>query len=134
MTLFSACKKENGFDKLGLTEPPLPQTSGGVDNINDTYAGYSPLSYSSMWGPYNVHDPSIFKDGDWYYCYSTDVGYGIAVRPGIQIRKSKDLVNWQFAGWVFSGIPAMGDAYIKANGAKSNDGLWAPYILKVGNE
>ena len=132
--LFSSCKKENEFDKLGLTDLPVPQTAAGIDNINDTYAAFSPLYYSSIWGTYNVHDPSIFKDGDWYYCYSTDVGYGIAVRPGIQIRKSKDLVNWQFIGWVFDGIPAMGDAFIKANGAKSNDGLWAPYVLKVGNE
>ena len=132
--LFSSCKKENEFDKLGLTDLPVPQTAAGIDNINDTYAAFSPLYYSSIWGTYNVHDPSIFKDGDWYYCYSTDVGYGIAVRPGIQIRKSKDLVNWQFIGWVFGGIPAMGDAFIKANGAKSNDGLWAPYVLKVGNE
>lgn len=134
MAAFNSCKKEDKFAQLGLTTPPVPQALSGIDQISDTYAGYSPLYYSSMWGPYNVHDPSIFKDGDWYYCYSTDVGYGIAVRAGIQIRKSKDLVNWQFVGWVFNGIPAMGNAYIKQNGATSNEGLWAPYILKSGNE
>lgn len=132
---FSSCKKENGFDKLGLTDPPSqPDIAFNINTINDTYGDVAPAQYSYMWGPYNVHDPSIIKEGDWYYCYSTDVGYGIAVRPGIQIRKSKDLVKWEFVGWAFNGIPAMGDAYIKQNGATSNTGLWAPYVLKVGNE
>lgn len=135
MALFSSCKKENAFENLDQSALAKIQTKAfDINDIKDTYLELSSFQYSSMWGPYNVHDPSIFKDGDWYYCYSTDVGYGIAVRPGIQIRKSRDLVNWQFVGWVFNGIPAMGDAYIKKNAATSNTGLWAPYVLKSGNE
>ena len=56
------------------------------------------------------------------------------VRAGIQIRKSKDLVEWQFVGWVFSDIPPLGANYIKSQGGKPNDGLWAPEIVKQGNE
>ncbi|MGY0036697.1 hypothetical protein [Pedobacter sp. NJ-S-72] len=113
LVLFSSCKKGNPFDKLGQAAVANQAADFDINNIKDTYLELTSAQYSSMWGPYNVHDPSIFKDGDWFYCYSTDVGYGIAVRPGIQIRKSKDLVNWKFVGWVFNGIPAIGDDYIK---------------------
>jgi arabinan endo-1,5-alpha-L-arabinosidase len=105
-----------------------------IDNINDTYADVAPFSSYAKWGPYNVHDPSIIKDGDTYYCYSTDVGFGIEVPPGIQIRKSKDLVEWQYVGWVFDGLPKKGSDFIKANGGTPFNALWAPYILKVGSE
>src|SRR5690625_6318281 len=49
----------------------------------------------SFWTTNNVHDPAIFKDGDWYYVFSTDAQVGGTFKPGIQIRKSRDLVNWQ---------------------------------------
>lgn len=113
---------------------PVPTVEFDINSINDTYANVAPIQFSYNWGPYNVHDPSILKDGEWFYCYSTDAAYGFAVRPGIQVRKSKDLVNWQFVGWVFNGLPLQGDAYIRQNGAVSNAGLWAPYIMKVGAE
>ena len=105
-----------------------------INTIEDTYADVAPFNYYTKWGSYNVHDPSIKKFGDYYYCYCTDVGYGITVRSGIQIRKSKDLVEWTFVGWVFSGIPAKGSAYIKQMGGIPFDALWAPYVMKVGNE
>lgn len=105
-----------------------------INTIEDTYADVASFDYYSKWGSYNVHDPSIKKFGDTYYCYSTDAGYGIAVRSGIQIRKSKDMVNWTFAGWVFNALPAKGVAYITQSGGTPNNSLWAPYILKVGSE
>src|SRR6185295_5450084 len=78
--------------------------------------------------------PAIIKEGEYYYAYSTDVGYGIDVRAGIQIRKSKDLVEWSYVGWVFNNLPAMGSAYITSQGGTPFNSLWAPYIMKVGNE
>lgn len=42
----------------------------------------------------NVHDPSIIKEGEWFYCYNTDVAYGADARVGTKVRKSKNLVNW----------------------------------------
>jgi len=38
----------------------------------------------------DVPDPTILKQGDTYYVYSTG--------PGIEIRRSKDLVNWELIG------------------------------------
>src|SRR5688572_12887450 len=89
--LFS-CSKENdagpeGTDTTTVKAPPFD-----INAIADTYADLAPFDYHSLWGPYNVHDPSIIKDGEYYYCYSTDAAFGISVPPGIQIRKSKDLI------------------------------------------
>ncbi len=105
-----------------------------ISSIKDTYAEVTSFENRFQWGSHNVHDPSIFKDGDTYYCYSTDAAYGFAVRPGIQIRKSKDLIEWEFVGWAFSSIPAKGANYIKSKGAEPNNSLWAPYVLKHGDE
>ena len=41
-----------------------------------------------------VHDPSIIKEGDTYYVFST--------RAGIAIRCSKDLVHWRLCGDVLN--------------------------------
>ena len=116
--------------------PPPPPVAFDINNINDTYESIAPFAYYSQWGSYNVHDPSIRKFGDAYYCYSTDVGFGLAgtLRPGLQIRKSKDLVEWKYVGWVFPGLPAMGVAYLKGLNATPVDALWAPCVVKVGSE
>lgn len=105
-----------------------------INKINDTYPAISSYAFSQQWGPYNLHDPSIIKTDEWYYCYSTDVAYGQALRPGIMVRRSKDLVNWEYRGWALEGLPAQAVQYIKEKAATPNEGIWAPYILKVGNE
>ena len=132
-----ACSKSAGSSPGGGSETsaaPPPPAAFDINSITDTYENISSPNYVSQWGPYNVHDPSIRKFGDYYYCYSTDVAYGASVRPGIQIRKSKDLVQWSFVGWVFSGLPVQGSAFISARGGKPNNALWAPFVLKVGSE
>jgi len=43
----------------------------------------------------HVHDPCIIKEGAYYYVYSTG--------PGVLMRRSRDLVNWEFLGQVFPG-------------------------------
>ena len=129
-----SCKKNNGGGSQPPPPPPPPPPAFDINSIGDTYASIAPFAYYNQWSVYNVHDPSIKKFGDYYYCYSTDVGYGITVRSGIQIRKSKDLVEWTFVGWVFDNLPAMGAAYITGQGGTPFNSLWAPYIMKVGNE
>jgi len=137
--LLSSCSKSKS-DITPVTPPvdttpaPPTNTTFDINSITDTYADIASFNYYTKWSVYNVHDPSIFKDGDWYYCYSTDVGYGIDVRAGIQIRKSKDLVEWQFVGWVFNNIPTKAADYIKAQGGTPNADLWAPEIVKHGSE
>lgn len=130
----ASCSKDKEDPKPVTPPVVIDPTPFDIDKLNDTYGAIAPFDYYSKWGPYNVHDPSIIKDGDNYYCYGTDVGYGTEVPPGIQIRKSADLVDWRFAGWVFPGLPTKGSDFIKANGGTPFNSLWAPYCIKVGSE
>ncbi|MDU0368816.1 arabinan endo-1,5-alpha-L-arabinosidase [Hymenobacter endophyticus] len=134
--LLSACQKDD-VPEFKPTDPDTPGTGFDINSISDTYANVAPLSSASLWGPYNVHDPAIIKADDYYYCYSTDVGYGISdatLTSGLQVRRSKDLIKWDFVGWVFNGLPAMGADFIRQNGGTPNKLLWAPYVVKVGSE
>src|SRR5215211_176393 len=62
-----------------------------------------------------VHDPSIIKDGDTFYVFST--------RAGIAIRCSKDLIHWRLCGDVFAHLPEW--AVKDVPGLR---GLWAPDV------
>ena len=135
LVLLAACSKSGSGGNGG--DPPVvtpPATAFDINSINDTYADVMDFSKYQQWGSHNVHDPSIIKAGDYYYCYSTDVGYGIDVRAGLQIRKSKDLVEWKYVGWVFSDLPAKGKAFIQGAGGTPFNSLWAPSVVKVGAE
>ena len=114
------------------TPPAAPVYT--VENIMDTYFDVAGQENAAQWGPYNVHDPSIINVDGTYYCYNTDVSFGSGVRPGIQIRKSQDLINWEFLGWAFNGIPSKGSTYILSQGATPFNSLWAPFIMKEGDE
>ena len=133
----AACKKSPSpgartTDTTTTTTTPPPPFD--INSIEDTYADVAALTDFSNWGPYNVHDPSIKKIGNEYYCYSTDVAYGGTPPAGIQVRKSADLVQWQFVGWAFNGIPSIASQYITSGGGTPNTGLWAPYIIQSGSE
>ena len=135
--LFGSCKKDTPVPGGGTVDPPIivppVTTMFDINNIGDTYESIASFSNYSKWGSHNVHDPSIAKFGEYYYSYSTDVGFGIDVRSGLQVRKSKDLVEWTFVGWVFNSLPTLGANYIKDAGGTAFNSLWAPYILKVGS-
>jgi arabinan endo-1,5-alpha-L-arabinosidase len=108
---------------------------------SDDYSNLTDINHYRQWGVYNVHDPSCIKadDGN-YYLYSTDAIYwpegsvkeSDTIPTGfIQIRRSKDLVQWEFIGWVFPKIPEEAILHIReASGGKEPHNLWAPYILK----
>ena len=129
-----SCKEEEWMPESTFVDESGEGEASNFDAITDTYADVYPLSYMKMWGYRNVHDPSILKIGDTYYCYSTDAAYGVTVQPGIQIRKSKDLINWTFEGFVFDGIPSMGKQFLAEKGGTALNSLWAPYILEVNGE
>ena len=62
-----------------------------------------------------VHDPTIIKDGDTFYLFST--------RAGIAVRCSKDLVEWRLCGDVFAHLPGWA-----VNDVQGLRGIWAPDI------
>lgn len=111
-----------------------PEPAFDINSIKDTYYDIAPAEFVFQWGPYNVHDPSILKDGEYYYSYSTDAAFGAEIKGGLQIRRSKDLINWQYVGWVFDGLPKKGADFIRQNGGEPFKSLWAPYVMKVGSE
>lgn len=83
----------------------------------------------SEWGIFGAHDPSmIYADGA-YYVFSTGT-YG---QNYYQIRKSEDLIRWEYVGQAFPrGIRAsLGPVLSEMEecGARCcNDTLWAPIL------
>jgi arabinan endo-1,5-alpha-L-arabinosidase len=58
----------------------------------------------------HVHDPCIIRQGAYYYIFSTG--------PGVLMRRSHDLVTWEFLGQVFPDkVPAWALAEHVALGA-----------------
>ena len=129
-----SCSKDKGDTTPATPVDPPVTPAFDINTISDTYGSIAPFANYLKWGPHNVHDPAIIKAGEYYYSFSTDAGYGIDVRPGLQIRKSKDLVQWYFVGWVFNSLPAMGSNYITQGGGTPFNSLWAPCVVKAGNE
>ncbi len=76
----------------------------------------SPDSY----GLWMTHDPAIFRDpvSKNYYIYSTNA----------QCKRSKDLLNWENLGKIVEKPPQESIAWTKSVA------IWAPDIVKVGNE
>src|SRR6202008_1980678 len=62
-----------------------------------------------------VHDPSIIRERDTYYLFST--------RAGIAVRCSNDLTHWRLCGDVFAHLPQW--AVTEVPGLR---GLWAPDV------
>lgn len=106
----------------------------------DDYTHLSTMEHYTEWGTYNVHDPAIKQFGDDYYIYSTDAIFAenrerarLKNVPlgNIQIRKSKDLVHWEFVGWAFTEIPKEAVEWVHANNNGSGaTNIWAPYVMK----
>jgi arabinan endo-1,5-alpha-L-arabinosidase len=68
-----------------------------------------------------VTDPSLIKEGDTYYVFSSG--------PGIDVRSSTDLIHWQRLGQVFAAVPAW--ALAKVPGATE---IWAPDVSFFGGQ
>jgi arabinan endo-1,5-alpha-L-arabinosidase len=136
-----SCKDDDDapFTPGGGGGTPVDSTTlddGPVDfsKFQDTYGHLASPGLTAQWAHYNVHDPSYWVDDDFVYCYNTDVAFGHDIRPGIQIRRSINLVEWEFVGWAFPGLPTKGANFIRQNGGEPFNSLWAPYIIKVGQE
>jgi arabinan endo-1,5-alpha-L-arabinosidase len=87
----------------------------------------------SLWGELNVHDPAVIKDGAYYYVFSTDASLGNIHSLGIQIRRSKDLVTWEYRGTAFRDFEKDAAELIAYAGLnpQNKEGLWAPDIIKI---
>ena len=110
----------------------------------DDYSALSSMDNYHSWGTYNVHDPSCCKLGDYYYMYSTDAILGENRKEAeeknvplgfIQVRRSKDLVKWEFVGWAFPEIPHEAVEWVRSHAdGKGATNIWAPYIIPFGDK
>jgi arabinan endo-1,5-alpha-L-arabinosidase len=80
----------------------------------------SELRILDLQGDLRVHDPTIIREDDTYYVFST----GGRRRGGVlPIRRSQDLLHWSCCGSVFDTLPTWATQEIR--GAR---GIWAPDI------
>ena len=126
-----------------MGKPGPSQPSDSPNPFKDDYSNVASYENRASWGVYNVHDPSVRKFDGTYYAYSTDAIWWPPLKEGetyffekpkignVQVRKSKDLVNWTFEGWAFDSIPAEAWNYVyPISKEKTSRGLWAPFVLK----
>ncbi len=74
-----------------------------------------------------IHDPSMTRQGNTWYVYSTGDPNGAVNGGDIQIRTSTNLRTWKLVGTVFSSIPAW-----ITNRLGPIPNLWAPDISYFG--
>ncbi|HYP45539.1 MAG TPA: family 43 glycosylhydrolase [Propionibacteriaceae bacterium] len=79
-----------------------------------------------------AHDPTMVKQGDWYYVVIT----GDAGRPNtyLPMKRSKDLVNWTELDPVFTSLPSWVLPTLGVPAAQAPKDLWAPDLSFWGGE
>ena len=90
-----------------------------ADNGNGTYS--NPLFYEEF------EDPDVIRVGDDYYLAGTTMH----MNPAVQIMHSKDLVNWELAGYCADRFD-LGPAFRLEGGNIYGRGIWAPCLRYHG--
>jgi xylan 1,4-beta-xylosidase len=121
-TCFFALTLLAGGSHFGLAEtsdaaglPPAAKKHWTADNGNGTYS--NPLFYGEF------EDPDVIRVGDDYYLAGTTMH----MNPAVEILHSKDLVNWELAGYCTDKLD-LGPAYRLEGGNIYGNGIWAPCI------
>jgi arabinan endo-1,5-alpha-L-arabinosidase len=86
----------------------------------------APAGDPADWGTRNAHDPTVVRDTDGtWYMFSTDAAAGAdSVPAGVHVRRSADLVHWDFVGTALDGVPGPAFEWSQA------PGLWAPEVVR----
>jgi beta-xylosidase len=95
--------------------PPAATQHWTADNGNGTYS--NPLFYGEF------EDPDVIRVGDDYYLAGTTMH----MNPAVEILHSKDLVNWELAGYCLERLD-FGPACRLEGGNIYGQGIWAPCI------
>jgi len=104
-----------GLMAVAQTNPPAAAKHWTADNGNGTYS--NPLFYEEF------EDPDVIRVGDDYYLAGTTMH----MNPAVQIMHSKDLVNWELAGYCMDRLD-LGPAFRLEGGNIYGRGIWAPCI------
>jgi xylan 1,4-beta-xylosidase len=100
-------------DSLGA--PQGADTCWTADNGNGTYS--NPLFYEEF------EDPDVIRVGDDYYLAGTTMH----MNPAVQLMHSRDLVNWELAGYCMDRLD-LGPTFRLEGGNIYGRGIWAPCI------
>lgn len=145
---FMACSDDDSDITTNTEVPdPTPPTDPGNGFNGPTYAdNYTNIAgwaNRNQWNLANVHDPTVVKQGDYFYMYQTNASYGNAHEGHGHFhgRRSTDLVNWEYMGATMSQAPAWVKEELNqkrvAEGRppieNPNYGYWAPAVTKIGN-
>lgn len=78
---------------------------------------------------FESHDPSMMWDpvGKMYYSYCTDTAITSKYRQGIPVRRSRDLIHFEFVGYALS-ERAVAQGRDNGEGNAPTGGFWAPYV------
>jgi len=95
--------------------PPAALKHWTADNDNGTYS--NPLFYEEF------EDPDVLRVGEDYYL----VGTTMHMNPAVQIMHSRDLVNWELAGYCLDRLD-LGPEFRLEGGNIYGRGIWAPCI------
>ncbi len=87
-----------------------------ADNGNGTYS--NPLFYEEF------EDPDIIRVGDTYYLAGTTMH----MNPAVQLMQSKDLVNWELAGYCTDRLDLGPNFRLEGGRGIYGQGIWAPCI------
>ena len=119
--IYNNSNNASGLDESQFPPPPAetPREKTNADIIND----------EAKWTTNNTHDAEIIKVDSWYYTFSTDYMVAGKPKPGIQIRKSKDMVNWTFVGRVFDQVSTEASEW--TNGGET---FWAPDVVEMNGK
>ena len=124
-------------------EEEIEESDFDGPTYSDDYISMASWAERSSWNLANVHDPSITKDGEYFYMYQTDASYGNAHAGNghFPYRRSTDLVNWDFQGMAFQEVPSWVKDSLNSLRAQMdppldpienpNYGFWAPEIAEV---
>ncbi len=99
----------------GLDVVPAATKYWTADNGNGTYS--NPLFYEEF------EDPDVIRVDDQYYLAGTTMH----MNPAVQLMRSKDLVNWELAGYCMDRLD-LGPAFRLERGNIYGQGIWAPCI------
>ncbi len=95
--------------------PPAAMQHWTADNGNGTYS--NPLFYEEF------EDPDVIRVGEDYYLAGTTMH----MNPAVQLMHSKDLVNWELAGYCLERLD-LGPAFRLEGGNIYGRGIWAPSL------
>ncbi|RZJ68672.1 MAG: arabinan endo-1,5-alpha-L-arabinosidase [Flavobacterium sp.] len=145
MAAFVSCSDEDSpKDPVPVdpTDPVYVETFPGP-TYPDNYTSIAGWENRAQWNLANVHDPSVVKEGNYFYMYQTDASYGNAHEGHghFHSRRSTDLVNWEYIGSTMTAAPAWVKDTMNSKRAQMglpaidnpSFGFWAPCVRKVGS-